>query len=239
MSTTTWTRNGIHLTLSSNQMSDGTSLIKLEEQTRVHPLPDMFFGGSCVTFRMHGSTLEFNPVDAMKCSYVLTPPFASELWDNINAPTTSSPTSRAEWANKLQVRQSSTWRALQNHPDVRELIYNHDWTYTSTYWGTTIGFSGSSVLVGEQCSDDFFPFELLTDTSLKILLFKEVHFWDDELDDNGMSRMTVKVRVMDSFFFVLMKYELRVDGVLESRSLETRIFHAFGSDHIKREFRWI
>jgi type 2A phosphatase activator TIP41 len=39
---------------------------------------------------------------------------------------------------------------------------------------------------------------------------------------------------MPTFFFVLMRYFLRVDGVI-FRLYETRVFHEFGQKHVIRE----
>jgi type 2A phosphatase activator TIP41 len=41
---------------------------------------------------------------------------------------------------------------------------------------------------------------------------------------------------MDDSFFLLVRYYLRVDGVVV-RILDTRIYHEFGSDHLIREFK--
>lgn len=69
------------------------------------------------------------------------------------------------------------------------------------------------------------------------VVFEAVDFWESELDDNGVSKIDVKCRVMDRFWFVLMRFDLRVDNVV-LRRIETRLFHKFGDDHVLREFTW-
>jgi type 2A phosphatase activator TIP41 len=51
----------------------------------------------------------------------------------------------------------------------------------------------------------------------------QVDLYESELDDNGVARMSVKVRVMPSGWYALLRFWLRVDGVL-MRLRDTR-FH--------------
>ena len=70
-----------------------------------------------------------------------------------------------------------------------------------------------------------------------ILWFEEVCLFESELDDNGSSALTAKVRVMPSCFFVLLRFVLRIDTVL-LRIVDTRLFHRFGDSHVVRECTW-
>eukprot|EP01066_Platyproteum_vivax_P012434 Platyproteum_vivax@DN5656_c0_g1_i2.p1 len=106
---------------------------------------------------------------------------------------------------------------------------SHDWTYTPHFWGR---HNGASV----AAPDVQLPLALLTAAD-PILWFKHIPLYEDELDDNGICRLYVKIRVMDACWFVLMRYELRVDNVL-LRLVETRLFHQFGHNHILRNFIW-
>jgi type 2A phosphatase activator TIP41 len=65
--------------------------------------------------------------------------------------------------------------------------------------------------------------------------YDQVTLYEDELHDNGVASMTLKVRVMDTCFFCLQRFWLRVDGVL-LRIYETRLFHEFGKSFVLREF---
>ena len=56
-----------------------------------------------------------------------------------------------------------------------------------------------------------------------ILFFAEVPLYESELDDNGVSQLVVKVRVMPRCWLVLLRFWLRVDGTLV-RLRETRLF---------------
>jgi len=67
-----------------------------------------------------------------------------------------------------------------------------------------------------------------------ILFFDEVHLFEDELDDNGVSIMTAKIRVMPSCFLVLLRFWLRIDHVLFN-IIDTRLYHQFGTPFVLRE----
>jgi hypothetical protein len=51
------------------------------------------------------------------------------------------------------------------------------------------------------------------------------------MDDNGISKVTVKARVMPGCFFILYRFWLRLDGVCV-KMFDTRVFHAFETDHL-------
>ena len=55
-----------------------------------------------------------------------------------------------------------------------------------------------------------------------------IRLYDDELGDRGTTSVSVRIRVMDDFFLVLLRQYCRVDGEMV-RMRDTRVFHAFGS----------
>ena len=59
--------------------------------------------------------------------------------------------------------------------------------------------------------------------------------YEDELDDNGCTKLSVKLRVMPSGFFVLLRFYLRVDKTL-IRVYDTRIYHEVVNNYILREY---
>jgi type 2A phosphatase activator TIP41 len=64
---------------------------------------------------------------------------------------------------------------------------------------------------------------LLLSRDEPILFFADVPLYESELDDNGVSALGVKVRVMPRCWLVLLRFWLRVDGAL-MRLRETRLF---------------
>jgi hypothetical protein len=82
-----------------------------------------------------------------------------------------------------------------------------------------------------QSTDEKMPVQLLMDRSYPILFQDNIRFYDDELHDNGVSSFSAKIRVHSYGFLVLLRFWLRVDGVI-LRVYDTRIFHKFGQPHL-------
>ncbi|KNE60650.1 hypothetical protein AMAG_18577 [Allomyces macrogynus ATCC 38327] len=102
-----------------------------------------------------------------------------------------------------------------------------DWTYSTDFRGLV---SSADVL----STDEEIPLAKLA-VREPILYFDENVMFEDELGDNGVSKYSVKIRVMPSGFFILARQFLRVDHV-QYAFYDTRIYHAFGSDHVLREY---
>ena len=67
------------------------------------------------------------------------------------------------------------------------------------------------------------------------MFFDEVVLYEDELDDNGCAKLSVKLRVMPSGFFILQRFYLRVDQTL-IRVFDTRIYFEKENNHLLREY---
>jgi type 2A phosphatase activator TIP41 len=65
--------------------------------------------------------------------------------------------------------------------------------------------------------------------------FEEVLLFEDELHDHGVSSLSVKIRVMPSSFFLLLRFFLRIDGVL-IRMNDTRLYHEADKTYMLREY---
>lgn len=132
----------------------------------------------------------------------------------------------------LKVAASGEWKESRiGHEFIDKVIKPFDWTYTTKYKGT-IRDPVDAVTV--ESTDESINIERLK-VREKILFFDDLMLFEDELADNGCSQLNVKIRVMPSCFFVLMRLFLRVDGVLY-RMLDTRLFHEFDKDYMIREF---
>lgn len=70
-----------------------------------------------------------------------------------------------------------------------------------------------------------------------ILHFGEIYLFETDLEDCGYAMSKVRFRVMKDCWYVLLRYYLRIDGICV-RVFDTRIFHAFGTDNIHREFQY-
>ncbi|KAL7415860.1 TIP41-like family-domain-containing protein [Mrakia frigida] len=118
-----------------------------------------------------------------------------------------------------------------------------DWTYSSLHTGV-LSFASSSSSSSSPTSSptptwraalptEIIPLALLSQPD-PILFYDEIPLFESELDDNGTSVLSARVRVMPHSFFVLQRHFLRVDGVL-FRIRDVRLFHLFHSNQILRE----
>ena len=117
-----------------------------------------------------------------------------------------------------------------------------DWSFSSPYMGhiTSIYKSDISHFYKDinndrkleiKDSDIIFP-----ETKIEnILNYNQVHFFEDELGDIGLSEAKIGFGVMNDNFLGLMRCYLRVDNMLV-RNIDTKIYHKFGSEYIIRNF---
>lgn len=68
-----------------------------------------------------------------------------------------------------------------------------------------------------------------------IYFYQDLCLFEDELSDHGVAKLSVKIRVMRSNLFVLLRFFLRVDQVL-IRMNDTRLYWEQGTEYILREY---
>lgn len=129
----------------------------------------------------------------------------------------------------VKVSNAASWQAArQDSPHLAKVVHPYDWTFTTDYKGTLVG--DWSVELTETKID----YEKLK-VQEKILFFDEVVLYEDELDDNGVTKLSVKMRVMPSGIFLLLRFYLRVDNTL-IRVYDTRVYFEVENDFILREY---
>ena len=130
----------------------------------------------------------------------------------------------------IQVNVARDWQKSrqQDISDLGVKAMDYDWTFTTPYAGHVYR-EGSDVNENDSVWRDTqvgIDRELLMRRD-PILFYDEFDLYESELDDHGMCKLTMKLRVMPTSFYVLMRYWLRVDDVL-IRCNDTRVFCAFG-----------
>jgi type 2A phosphatase activator TIP41 len=129
------------------------------------------------------------------------------------------------------VPESQTWKdRIKGEIKCEE----YDWTWFTSYTGhittaatsdsancssdsttsTTADTTDSGDAVWTQCEHSGFDTALLQDSSIPILYFDETVLYEDFIHDHGIVQLSVKVRVMPQCWFVLLRYWLRLDGVM-------------------------
>ena len=156
------------------------------------------------------------------------------------------------WSNK-QTTTSTDDTSPNNNISSSNSQFYYDWTFSSPYAGTIIlpsqsSFSNSDINVQiateekEEVKDinnrkqwqsldqSHIPFHLLQDTTQPILLFDDIHLYEDDLHDNGDVSLNIKVRVMPKCWYILQRLYVRVDYVCV-KCREVRYFCLF--DNVK------
>ena len=104
--------------------------------------------------------------------------------------------------------------------------FYYDWTFSSPYAGTILTTSNNNSSSKnsnirhinnrqewQPLPKSQIPFHLLQDTSQPILLYDDIHLFEDDLHDNGESSLNIKIRVMPKCWYVLQRLFVRVDYV--------------------------
>nr|CAG4644038.1 EOG090X07SL [Lepidurus arcticus] len=129
----------------------------------------------------------------------------------------------------LKVAVTDVWSEARADLNISGSKASFDWTFSSDYKGSVFG-EGIQV----EPSDVKIDLEKLKEKE-PLLFYDEVHLYEDELADHGCTTCTVKVRVMPSGFFALLRLYLRVDDVLV-RVNDTRLYYENGKQYIIREY---
>ncbi|KFK30065.1 hypothetical protein AALP_AA7G212100 [Arabis alpina] len=196
-----------------------------EERLKTSHLPEMVFGENALVLKhlSSGAKIHFNAFDALAG------------WKEEGLP-------------PVEVPAAAQWK-FRSKP-LQQVILDYDYTFTTPYRGSEViekdkeavevkaNLEGEASIQWENCEEQID----LAALSLKepILFYDEVVLYEDELADNGISLLTVKVRVMPSSWFLLLRFWLRVDGVL-MRLRETRMHYVFGKGEtptVLRESCW-
>ncbi|KAI1433989.1 TIP41-like family-domain-containing protein [Xylaria sp. CBS 124048] len=190
------------------------------------PVPEMIFGDNMVsiTHARTGWNIEFNARDALDA--------VGKTGENM-----------------LQVAYAGEWSASreQTSAGIREVVRPFDWSYSTTYKGTVVSKKlGNGITDGKHeetngggvreftPTDEPIPIELLKRRD-PILFFDNVMLYESELDDNGVSMLSVKLRVHEQRMLLLCRLYMRLDNVV-CRIRDTRIYVDFASEVVTREY---
>ncbi|KEZ42449.1 Uncharacterized protein SAPIO_CDS5649 [Scedosporium apiospermum] len=174
------------------------------------PVPEMIFGDNLVRLAHlpTGWSLSFNAYDAL---------------DAVGK--------TAE--NMLQVAYAKDWASSRENSsgDIKEVVNPYDWSYSSTYSGTLEG--GVEGRREFERTEKKIPLELLKRRD-PILFSDEVFLYESELDDNGISVYSVKLRVHEKRMLLLARLFVRVDNVIV-RIRDTRVYVDFEAEEVIKE----
>lgn len=174
------------------------------------PMPEMIFGDNLVSIEHLPSrwSLSFTAADALD---------AVDKTDR----------------NVLKVAYARDWESTREDTTqkIKEVVKPYDWSYSTTYAGTLHAPSGDKALAP---ADTPIPIDLLKRRD-PILFFDEVVLYESELDDNGISLYTAKLRVHEKRMLLLVRLFMRLDNVIV-RIRDTRVYVDFETEEVTREY---
>lgn len=107
-----------------------------------------------------------------------------------------------------------------------------DWSYSTDYKGTVT--KGKQFETRPDAEAEPIPIDKLKRQD-PILFFDEVVLYESELDDNGISILSCKLRVMPDRMLLLCRLFMRLDNVLV-RIRDTRIYVDFNERKVIRDY---
>lgn len=132
---------------------------------------------------------------------------------------------------RLKVSYSQEWhQSREDSHDIKEVIKPFDWSYTTDFRGE-LAPDGPKLEAAENAQ---IPMELLKRPD-PILFFDDVILYEDELADNGITMLSVKIRVMPARLLLLQRFFMRLDNVL-LRVRDTRVYVDFEKGEVIREY---
>ncbi|KAG4027946.1 hypothetical protein MFRU_025g00130 [Monilinia fructicola] len=200
-------QKGFKISARKLPISKSGPIDKMSEKLGI-PVPEMIFGDNMVAIEHleSGWRMEFNAYDAL------------DLVDKTDK-------------NMLKVAYSKEWSSSREktHEGIKEIVKPFDWSYTTDYKGTVT--NGKSFALDNS---DPIPIALLKRQD-PILFFEEVVLYESELDDNGISVFSCKLRVMPDRMLLLCRLFMRLDNVLV-RIRDTRIYVDFNTSKVIRDY---
>lgn len=236
-------------------------LDQLADDLNLQGIPDIVYGESCVQIINEAKNFIFeaSPRDAL--SYVNIAHQKSKFKETFDK--TSDTETITALTAEHKIKQAEHWKnkKVAEGTEIKTLEKKSDWTYSTPYKGSAkelnptqkqeehkpeekkpeeeVTQAMEKLAIAEhrvhlQRTEEDIPLHNLT-ASNPIKWYCELHLFEDELGDCGLSQSTFRFRVMGDCFFGLLRHYLRIDDVV-IRIYDTRIYHTFGTDYILREF---
>ncbi|KAJ3251298.1 hypothetical protein HDU77_005991 [Chytriomyces hyalinus] len=198
------------------------------------PFPEMFFGFNALCLEVEDRSAAEASSDsnsAAAAAAVAAFRFSFSAADALGSVDCSE---EAMDAVKVAYAKEWTEKSEKLHGTIKQIPRPYDWTYTpKEYHGSLSGADAAAAIPAFKTTTSKIDIEMLKRNE-PILFYDEIVLYEDELGDNGACMLTARVRVMKSCFLMLLRFFLRVDGVL-FRIHDTRVFHAFDSRTVIRE----
>ncbi|ODQ80000.1 hypothetical protein BABINDRAFT_36621 [Babjeviella inositovora NRRL Y-12698] len=207
--------------------------IEAMEERLDFPVPEMIFGNNHIFIKHEAEgkswEISFNCYDAIKdCDTIsnLKVSYHKE-WSSYRSNEKSEvPSFTSQLLKQASPSPSPSGETLQ-----LSAVKPYDWTYSTKYKGT-VGGQGPQFSRNQEAE---IPISKLTRPD-PILYFDEMVLYEDELADNGISIVSLKIRVMPTCLLLLQRFYLRIDQVI-FRIRDTRVYIDLNTNEVIREYK--
>jgi hypothetical protein len=190
------------------------------QQRRRINLPEVCFSHATVKVTLGSLSLTWNCYEAL------------HAWSRAHAAIQLGSSMEFQGVSVLKTIDAELW----SRKEIQNTDFHYDWTYS-----TPLSVATSGAVLWIELPQSGLNLALLQDTSQPILYFDDIELYEDDLHDNGVVNVRVKLRLMPTCLYVLSRCWCRVDGTL-LRCRETRTMVEFGdtpqSHRVYRDITW-
>jgi len=219
-------------------MSKSKEIDDLGDFYQLSKVPESFFGENKVQIDTPFYTLTFSAADS------LAPLKHKALEELKQSKPEGAPFDIASafkkvpfiYPNNIKVPRADDWkksRGLHENSAITEQQLDQDWTYMNHYRGNIEARQGTQF---EIVPNSGIPKERLS-VENKILFFKDLFLYEDDLGDFGYSQLRLRLRAQADSVFILMRSYVRVDNH-QIRSIDNRIFIDLNDFSIHRDIEF-
>ena len=208
----------------------------LSEKYSVSKIPDSYFGRNSFSIDGPLFTLKFGAEESLsflRLSYLQTL-FDENILAKNQTDQAAFETLPFVFPNDVKVPTAHLWKKNRVSTDEKPIIeqeLDQDWTYLNHFRGLLLPKEGVKYSIAPF--KEGIPKQRLS-VDNKILFYKDLFLYEDDLGDFGYSRLRLRARVQADCAFVLMRSYIRVDGS-QIRAVDNRVFVDFNDSKIYRE----
>ena len=210
----------VQITATSGPISKSHLIDQWTSENKIWKLPDSFFGDNTITITSPLFQITFSGRDSIK--YLRFSDLSSKF---VNPEITKSDLNQLPFffPNDIKVSNAKLWnekKHIHNNEVIKEQIMDQDWTFLNHFMGN---YQLSEKVNFEKIVEGIeIPKDRLSQNN-KILFYKDLYLYDDDLGDFGYSSLRARIRVQSDSVFVLMRSYVRIDGTM-IRSVDNRLF---------------
>ena len=224
-----FTIENVEMNTSKGPITKASIIDEICSENKIWKLPDSFFGDNSILVSTPFYKLSLSSIESVK--YLRYSHLISKLY-NPDFQTSNLVQLPLVFQNDIKVSNSQNWTSLtHDNLPIKEQTLDQDWTFLNHFPGFLSIFPSAKFT--REISGMEIPKNRLGQEN-KILFYKDLFLYEDDLGDFGYSCLRVRFRVQKDCAFALMRSYVRIDGA-RIRSIDCRIFIDFADYSLTRE----